>query len=262
LLPCVCAAGVAIAVLVGHYIILNTTAAPLPTNRAGAVMCGLVAASILLPVAAITAAALLIKRWAAASKHHHIHKTAANTIGAALPAVVAADLEAGADEVEKAGSAALVAASAAAAEAVRFGLRGTLVSSTSIHNGKETTTLQLQLPAHIGGVCNFGGSSGSSSSSSVISVTAGRPQLQQLMEGWMATMQQLPSSALCGDDDAAGPSGPLGSDGSKRKSKQAITGDSLYWDVYAMGPAPLVADARVICGKLKGVCFSQRTHQL
>jgi hypothetical protein len=253
------ASGVASAVLLGQYIILNTTAVPLPTNRAGAVMCGLVAASILLPVAAITAVALLIKRWAAARKHQHIHQTAANTIRAALPVVMAAG--AGADDTEAAGSAALAAASAAAAEAVRLGLRGTLVSSTSSNNGKNTTTLQLQLPAHVGGVCNLGGRRGSSS---VISVTAGRPQLQQLMEGWMATMQQLPASALCGDDDAisAGPAGPLGSDGSKRKTKQAEKRDSLYWDVYAMGPAPLVADAKLICGKLKGVCFSQRTRQL
>jgi hypothetical protein len=152
-----------------------------------------------------------------------------------------------------------VDASAAAAAAVRVGLLGTLVCSTSSNNGIETASLQLLLPAHTGTGCNLGGSS--VRSSSVITVTAGRPPLQQLIDGWMATMQQLPTSAMCSEEDTAVPVGTLGV-GSKRTSKQAKSGNSVYWDVYAMGPAALVADAKVVCGKLKGVCFSQRTHQL
>jgi hypothetical protein len=85
-------------------------------------------------------------------------------------------------------------------------------------------------------------------------VKTGRPPLQQLIEGWLATLQQLPQSD---HKDAAAGDGHSSSSNSVKK-----VGHRLRCNVYAMGPAALVADAQVLCGGVKGLHFVQKAYQL
>jgi hypothetical protein len=166
------------------------------------------------------------------------------------------------------------AAAAAAAEVVRHGGCGRLVASSS-------GEVHLQLPA-LQPLHGFGGSSsadvdgtdtaaqhaaapaaagqlqfGSSVDDQLqwLPVTTGRPPLQQLIEGWLATLQQLPQSE---HKDAAAGDGRSSSISMKTKQR----GRRLRCNLYAMGPAALVADAQVLCGGIKGLHFVQKAYQL
>jgi hypothetical protein len=192
-------------------------------------MNGLVAAAVLLPTTAVLALALRLN-----SRSEHVK-------GDSVDGIDQSSNSADATECSKS-CYANSAAAAAAAEAVRQGSCGKLVSSSSCDS------LQLQLPPLLGAELKAGaGRCGSHAT--CIPVTAGRPQLQPLVEGWMAMLRQLPQAA-----------GSLDSSSSSRDQKEAKR--EVFCRVYAMGPAPLVADAQVLCGGIKGLHFVQKTYQM
>uniref|UniRef100_A0A383W8R5 Ferric oxidoreductase domain-containing protein n=1 Tax=Tetradesmus obliquus TaxID=3088 RepID=A0A383W8R5_TETOB len=219
-------AGALAAVLLGHYIIFKTHPEPLPTNQAGALITALVAAAVLLPAAAILALALLLGSRTATGEH----SSSSSNCSCDKAAV-----QGGFVTQQAGGRAALQAgAAAAAAEAVQQGSCAKLVSSSS-------GTLQLELPA-MHGVAAM-------DSSNVLQVTAGRPQLQPLIENWLTMLKQLPKAADSNESEGG-------------KEQQKASGSQPLCAVYAMGPAPLVADAQVLSGGMKGVHFVQKTYTL
>jgi hypothetical protein len=201
-------------------------------------MNALVAAAVLLPATAILALALLVR-----SRTSSKNKVAgSNTLAGEQSAAAVA---AGSDAAMLAAAA---AAAAAAAEAVQRGSCGKLVSSSS-SSSSSGNVLQLELPAlhrpaahqQAASCCDH------EAGSRVLPVTAGRPQLQPLVEGWLAMLRQLPRAADRSGDD---------------KEQQKTAGCQPLCAVYAVGPVPLVADAQVLCGGMEGVHFVQKTYQL
>jgi hypothetical protein len=254
--------GVLFAIFLGYYITLGKPDTDLlPTAQAGSVMAALVLACIVLPGMAIWAVSLQFKSRCRHSQF--AYKRISQQLGA----------EASYGAAEGCSMpAAAVAAAAAAADVVRHGGCGRLVTCSS-------GEVYLQLPAlHTAHI--IGSSSADVNGTDIaaaapaaagqlwcgssdddkpqwLPVTTGRPPLQQLIEGWLATLQQLPQLPQSDHKDAAAEYS-LGSSSSKLKQQ----GRRLRCNVYAMGPAALVADAQLLCGGMKGLHFVQKAYQL
>jgi hypothetical protein len=211
-------------VLLGNRLIVSSRQEPLPTNKAGALMNALIAAAVLLPATAILALVLLARNSTSCFRRRAAAATAALN----------------GDDGAPHGAAMLAAAAAAAAECVQQGSCGKLVRCA------DSGAMHLQLPVKK--------PAGFQASSTALHVTAGRPQLQSLVEGWVAMLRQLPQAADGNEDAATG--------NKHKKAAGQKAGSKVVCAVYAMGPAPLVADAQVLCGGMKGVHFVQKTYQL
>jgi hypothetical protein len=135
------------------------------------------------------------------------------------------------------------AAAAAAAEAVRHGSCGNLANSSSCGSFQlQLPPLQSADPTARAGRCG-------SWNEAAVPVTAGRPQLQPLVEVWLAMLRQLPKAAAADSLESS-------------RKHQTEKQSELFCNVYAMGPAPLVADAQVLCGGIERLHFVQKTYQL
>jgi hypothetical protein len=191
-------------------------------------MNGLVAAAVLLPTTAVLALAVRIN-----SRSERVDGDSADSIQQSENGADAAQCNQNCD--------ANSAAAAAAAEAVRQGSCGKLVRSSS------SNRLQLQLPPLHCAQLTADSSRCHCGRYDAVPVTAGRPQLQPLIEGWMAMLRQLPQAADSFNS-------------SSRDQKEPKS--EVFCRVYAMGPAPLVADAQVLCGGITGLHFVQKTYQM
>jgi hypothetical protein len=217
-------AGALCAIFLGYHVILGRPRQLLPTAQAGPIMVALIAACIVLPALAILAASRLWNSWRKQRQS----------------ATVSFSKQGGAAELTTAAAAAATAA-ATAAEVVRNSSYGQLVASSS-------GEMQLQLPSLL--------SDTGDTHQWALPVTNSRPPLQQLIDGWLATLQQLPQLPQPANKDAA--TGSSSSSSSSQRRGESV----VRCTVYAMGPAPLVADAQVLCGRLKGLHFVQKAYQL
>jgi hypothetical protein len=190
-------------------------------------MVALLAACIILPAFGILAVAMLAKSWC--------QRKGSATARVSKHARAAAD-----------GCSSSAAGAAAAAKVVGSGGCGKVTVSSS-------GEMQLQLPAALlqSGSADSSSDMSSNADDVALAVKNGRPPLQQLIEGWMAMLQQLPQK------DAAAAVSSSSSSSNNRKSQGGVR-----CTVYAMGPAALVADAQVLCGGMKGVHFVQKAFQL
>jgi hypothetical protein len=164
------------------------------------------------------------------------------------------------------------AAAAAAAEIVRHGGCGKVVtcSSGGVHlqlpalhaahgdlrrrsTNMDGTDMAAAAAAAAAGQLWSGSTAGDEQLPLWLPVATGRPPLQQLIESWLATQQQLPQPLHKGAAD---------SHGSSSSTRMLQHGSQLRCSVYAMGPAALVADAQVLCGGIQGLHFVQKAYQL
>lgn len=234
-------AGALCALALGQHI-QDTQAALLgsrwPTAKAGLTYIALLAACVLGPgLITLWATLLLLKLSRPAKRSLGNSCGASHTEGGegkpAVP-VEAANAYSGAQTAVRAVSAAAVAALSCSSS-------GRLLAAAD-------GSLQLQLPAppkqqalH----ASAGASSAASAAQPVphaaaasvcLPVARGRPPLQQLVKGWVATQQQLVMHAH-------------------------HSGERCY-TVYAMGPEKLVVQVQELCDDVAGLSFVRRTHQL
>ncbi|KAF6254932.1 hypothetical protein COO60DRAFT_273403 [Scenedesmus sp. NREL 46B-D3] len=247
-------AGALCAIFLGYSIVLAAPFEPLPTARAGLVMAALVATCIVVPGMALLAGSQVVR-----SVYSRLRQGAYVNISKQR----AADgPHSGSEDCGM--SAAAAAAAAAAAEVVRRGGCGRLVTSSSGEVFLQLPTLQAARHGSGDAASTAAAAAAqlwrnsSDLQELTVPVTEGRPPLQQLTEGWLATLQQLPQlSPLASKDEAAALNGCASGGTGKNKSS-----GRLQCSVYAMGPAALVADAQVLCGEAKGLQFVQKAYQL
>lgn len=209
-----------------------------PTAKAGLTYIALLGAFVLGPALVTLWASLLLRRPAKGSSSSCCGSSPLHQDG--VKGEVAAATEAA--SCHSRAQSAVNAVSAAAVAAVSSCSSGRLLAAAD-------GSLQLQLPMPPKQPAMHAGSPDSSSpaqeavlqpsaaaTSSCLPVESGRPPLQQLVKGWLATQQQL--------------------------VMHGHSSGTRCYTVYGMGPEQLVCEVQQLCDDVAGLSFVRRTHQL
>ena len=239
-----CTAGALCAIGLGQHI-QDTQAALLgsrwPTAKAGVTYVALLAVFVLGPGLMTLWVSLLLLKL-----QRHAERSSSSSCGT-MHAQGAKCASAAAMDAASSGSVpktAVGAVAAAAVAAARCSSSGRLLATADV-------SLQLQLPTLPKQPAMFAGSTASSATQEAaqlgvlqssgaalcLPVERGRPTLQRLVKGWLATQQQL--------------------------SMHEHSGKKRCYAVYGMGPQQLVCQVQQLCDEdAARLCFVQKTHQL
>jgi hypothetical protein len=266
-----CPAGTLAGILLVRYYSAVLPEEPWTTGQMGAAYVTVITAFILIPGTLALWGTLAVQRCQAAgfngcplktlwtrafssgSRNGEVHSVkkelSQHLLGAAaIDHAAAAAIEEGcvyADTAAAVGPSAVAAAALAAKGFAEFKAAAAAAAAGDAAAAAPKVQWQLHIPAgdaevHTTGAEVHGGVSG------VFTVEVGRPPVEQLVKGWVASVQQLPTDLA-------------GSSSSKRQQQQ--------FDVYCMGPTPLVATVQLLCDDMNkagnvSVNFVQKTHEL